>query len=181
MRDSTLKHPHCSLFPSHLTDGCTLWSSPTDVHLNQVRKLQTWAIRTITFSKYNDHTSQHFRNLKVLKINDILRLQQLLFVQNFDKNRLPTGLNWLFQRTENVHNRLTRFSSARGLHIQKFNTSTYDRLSSLRHTGTKGLNSLKNDAVLNNATNKNTLSAYFQTRPLCLTKQLGITNIVLCY
>ena len=81
-------------------------------------------------------------------------------MHDFDKNRLPTGLNWLFQRTENVHNRLTRLSLARGLHAQRFNTSTYG-LSSLRYTGTKALNSLKNDALLNNVTNKKHLKRLF--------------------
>ena len=72
---------------------------------------------------------------------------------DFDKNRL-------FQRTENVHNRLTRLSLTRGLHTQRFNTSTYG-LSALRYTGTKALNSLKNDALLNNVTNKKHLKRLF--------------------
>ena len=86
---------------------------------------------------------------------------------DFNKNRLPTGLNWLFPRTENVHDRLTRLSSARGLHAQRFNTSTY-RLSSLRYAGTKALNSLKNDAIIYQI--KSTLSAFFRIRRLRLTK-----------
>lgn len=81
-------------------------------------------------------------------------------MHDFDKNQLPTDLNWLFQRIENVHNRLTRLSSARGLHTQKFNTSTY-RLSSLRYTGTKAFNTLKNDPLFNNVTNKKHLKRLF--------------------
>ena len=160
VNDSALKHLYHSLFHSHLTYGCILWSSATDVQLDWIRKLQKRAIRIITVSRYNDHTSEHFRNLKILKLDDILSLQQLLFMHDFDSNRLPTSLNWLFQRTENVHNRLTRLSLARGLHTQRFNTSTYG-LSSLRYTGTKALNSLKNDALLNNVTNKKHLKRLF--------------------
>ena len=66
---STLKHLYHSLFNSHLVYGCILWKTATDVQLNRVRTLQKRAIRTITFSRYNDHTSQHFRNLKILKLN----------------------------------------------------------------------------------------------------------------
>ena len=83
------------------------------------------AIRKITFSRYNDYTSQHFRNLKILKLNDNLKLQELLFMHDFEKNQLPKGLNWLFQRIGNVHNRLTHLSSARGLHTQEFNTTAH--------------------------------------------------------
>ena len=60
----------------------------------------------------------------------------LNFMHDFEKNQLPNGFNWLFQRIANVHNRLTRLSSARGLHTQKFNTTTHG-LSSLRYSGTK--------------------------------------------
>ena len=59
---STLKHLYHSLFNSHLSYGCILWSSATDAQLDRIRKLQKRAIRTITFSGYNDRTSQHFRN-----------------------------------------------------------------------------------------------------------------------
>ena len=46
-----------------------------------------------------------------------------------------------------------RLTRAKGLHAQKFNTATHG-LSSLRYTGTKALNSLKNDPVFNNVTDK---------------------------
>ena len=81
-------------------------------------------------------------------------------MHDFDKNRLPTSLNWLFQRTENGYDRFTRRSLARRLHTQRFNTSTYG-LSSLRYTGTKALTSLKNGALLNNVTNKKHLKRLF--------------------
>ena len=103
-----LKHLYHSLFNSHLSYGCILWRNATGDQLDRIRKLQKRAIRTVTFSGYNDHTSQHFRDLKILKLDYILKLQQLLFMHDFDMNRLPSGLNWLFQRVENVHNRTTR-------------------------------------------------------------------------
>ena len=86
-------------------------------------------------------------------------------MHGFDKNRLPTGLNWLFQRTENVHNRFTRLSLARGLHKQILNTSTYG-LSALRYTANTALNSLNNDALLNNVTNKKHLKCLFSDQAL---------------
>ena len=64
-----------------------------------------------------------------------------------------------------MHNRLTRLSLARGLHKQIFNTSTYG-LSGLQYTGTKALNSLNNDALLNNVTNKKHLKRLFSDQAL---------------
>ena len=84
--DSTLKHLYHSLSHSHLMHGCILWNSASDIQLHQICRLQKQAIRTIIFSKYNDHTLQHFRNLKIFRLDDILRLQQLLFMHDFDKN-----------------------------------------------------------------------------------------------
>ena len=157
---STLKHLYHSLFNSRLVYGCILWETATDVQLNRLHELQKRAIRTITYSRYNDHTSQHFRNLKILKLNDYLKLQELLFMHDIEKNQLPNGLNWLFQRIGNVHNRLTRLSSARGLHTQKFNTTSHG-LSSLRYSGTKALNCLKSDPAFNKMINKRHLWRIF--------------------
>ena len=52
-----------------------------------------------------------------------------------------------------MHNRLNRLASAKGFRTQKFNTATHG-LSSLRYTGTKALNSLKNAPPFNDVTNK---------------------------
>ena len=59
---STLKHLYHSLFNSHPLCGWILWRTATNVQLNWVRTLQKRAIRTITYSSYNDHTSQHLRD-----------------------------------------------------------------------------------------------------------------------
>ena len=91
-------------------------------------------------------------------------------MHDFEKNQLPNGLNWLFQRIGNVHNRLTRLSSARGLHTQKFNTTPHG-LSSLRYSGTKALNCLKSDPAFNKMINKDTYGAYFQIWRLSLTEK----------
>ena len=64
-----------------------------------------------------------------------------------------------------MHNRLTRLSLARGIHTQRFNTSTYE-LSALRYTGTKAIKSLNNDALLNNVTNKKHIKRLFSDQAL---------------
>ena len=84
-------------------------------------------------------------------------------MHGFDMKRLPSGLNWLFQRVGNLHNRLSRLSSARGLHRENFDTTTYG-LSSLRYTGTKALNALKNDPLFTNVTNKKHLKRTFSNK-----------------
>lgn len=46
------------IFNSHCAYGCILWSCATDVQLDRINTFQK---RTISFSRYNDHTSQHFK------------------------------------------------------------------------------------------------------------------------
>ena len=46
------------------------------------------------FLRYKDHTSQHFRDL--LKLNDIPKLQELLFMHDFEKNQLPKAVTGFF-------------------------------------------------------------------------------------
>ena len=93
-------------------------------------------------------------------------------MRGFEMKRLPTGLNGLLQRIENVRNRLTHLSSARGIHTQKFNTTIY-RLSYLRYTCTKSLNSLENGPPFNNVTNRKHFKVHFPIWPFNLIRQIS--------
>ena len=52
-------------------------------------KLQKRAVRTITKSKYNAHTEGLFKALRLLKINDLCKLQDLKFCHKLINNKLP--------------------------------------------------------------------------------------------
>ena len=56
---------------------------------NRIIKLQNKAIRTVMISSYNAHTEPFFKNLKLLKIQDILTLQTLKIDNKFRNNKLP--------------------------------------------------------------------------------------------
>ena len=62
-----LKTIYNALIQPHLNYGILLWGRNT----KRIRKLQKWAIRSITCSKYNAHTDPLFIKLKLLKIDDI--------------------------------------------------------------------------------------------------------------
>ena len=55
----------------------------------RISKLQKRAIRIITLSKYNAHTSPLFKMLNLLTINDMHSLQELKFYYKFLHNLLP--------------------------------------------------------------------------------------------
>ena len=55
----------------------------------KIIKFQKIAIRTVMISSYNAHTGSFFKNLKLLKIQDILTLQILIIDNKFRNNKLP--------------------------------------------------------------------------------------------
>ena len=89
---------------------------------NRIIKLQKKAIRTVMISSYNVHTESFFKNLKLLKIQDILTLQTLKIYHKFRNNKLPYYIqNWPLFQNSNIHNHNTRGANAlhknRCLHV----------------------------------------------------------------
>ncbi len=46
-------------------------------------------IRTLSRSKFNAHTEPIFKELKLLKLEDILKLQELRLYYKYKNNKLP--------------------------------------------------------------------------------------------
>ncbi len=65
---------------------------------SRIFKLQKKAMRIINVSKYNAHTNPLLKNTKLLKIEDILNLNELKFYYQFENGLLPNnfkkGRNW---------------------------------------------------------------------------------------
>ena len=69
-------------------------------------------------SSYNAHTEPFFKNLKLLKIQDILTFQTLKIYHQFRNNNLPNYIqNWPLFQNSNIHNHNTRGANA--LHKNK--------------------------------------------------------------
>ena len=74
-----------SLILSHINYGLLVWG----YSCVRITKLQKKAVRIISLSKYNAHTEPVFKQLKLLKVTDILKLQELKFYYKFKNNKLP--------------------------------------------------------------------------------------------
>ncbi len=93
-----------SLILSHLNFGILAWSYQCD----RIVKLQKKIVRIFSLIKYNAHTDPHFKTLRLLKVNDILKVQEFKFYFKFKNTMLPYYLqNMLFDNT-NDHNYYTR-------------------------------------------------------------------------
>ena len=72
-------------------------------------KLEKKVLRIINLSKYNAHCDPLFKLFKILKLSDMLRLQELKFYYKFVHNKLPLYLQQLpFQLNHDIHSHNTR-------------------------------------------------------------------------
>ncbi len=92
-----------SLILSHLNYCILAWG----YRCERITKWQKRIIRILSISKYNAHTEPIFKILRLLKVNDILKLQELKFHYKYDNNLLPYYLqNVLFKPY--IHSHETR-------------------------------------------------------------------------
>ena len=76
-----------AIFSSHMIYGSQTWGQSIDTHTEKVFKLQNRAIRTITFSDFNADPDPLYKLL--LKLEDLITLQNVLFVYDHLKKTLP--------------------------------------------------------------------------------------------
>ena len=76
-------------------------------HHKTITQLQKRAIRVIILSKYLAHTGPLFKNLNILKVEDIFRLRQFKFYYRFINVALPDYFLSLYF-LENIHQYKTR-------------------------------------------------------------------------
>ena len=84
---SALKMIYNTLIQSHLNYGILMWGQSP--HINKLEVQQKKAIRAINLAKYNSHTSQLFKRLKILKLKDMFKLCCLKFLYNIQNNSVP--------------------------------------------------------------------------------------------
>jgi len=94
-----------SLVLSHLNFGILIWGFKCE----KVAKQQKKVIRILSLSRYNAHTEPLFKILKLLKVKNILKLQELKFYYKYKNNKLPHYLQSLpFHPNTETHNYATR-------------------------------------------------------------------------
>ena len=116
-----------SLVLSHLHYGILCWG----FQCHGLFIVQKTAIRIICKSKYNAHTDMLFKKLKLLKIEDIFKIQCLKFYYRLCKNKIPHyfSTNFRFTRNIDVHERQLR-------HGNRFRLERVNRMTTrqtLRH------------------------------------------------
>ena len=109
-----------AMFYSHLFYGCNIRGLSSEENLRKIEILQKRCIRIMTFSDSRSNTNPFFIKLKVLKVREIIKLQQFKLLNEFLSNSLPDDLKGMFKLNSDIHNQLTR----QLFHIPAVNSTT---------------------------------------------------------
>ena len=83
----------------------------------------------MTFAPFNSNTDQSFINLGLLKVKEVIMVNQLKVVYEFYDKKLPDDLMSLFILSSNVHSTNQALNSAINnlIHIPRFETVSYGK------------------------------------------------------
>ena len=139
--DLVLVQLYYSLIYPFLTYSLITWGTTYQTALLPLITLQKRAVRIITFSEYNCHSSPLFRKLKILKVIDLLYLYCALFMHDYYSNRLPLIFNDFFKSINKVHQYQTRLACKISYYLPKASTN-YGKFN-IRFFGAKVWNSIE--------------------------------------
>jgi hypothetical protein len=100
-----------SLILPHLTYGVVAWGNTDASLIKRISTLQKKAIRLISGSKYNSHTSPIFKYLKTLNFHDLFQTECCKIYMKYCRNELPSYLMNQFQIDHRPHHYNIRQSS----------------------------------------------------------------------
>ena len=103
--------------------GCIVWSNTYDHNIKPLQIIQRQAIRLITFSNFDAHTSPLFAKLNFLKLQDHIKLQTLFFMHQFNTGKLPTIFDSFFVKTSCKHNVNTCFAFRSTFYLPEIRTN----------------------------------------------------------
>ena len=96
-----------SLVHSYLSYGTCVWGNANEIRLNKIRVLQKKVVRIIANVEYNVHSNPLFKELKILKFYDILKMQFACLMFDYDHGNLPICFNTLFNKISSIHSYVT--------------------------------------------------------------------------
>ena len=120
-----LRNLYFGIFYSLMTYGAQVWGQHNNIHIRRISKLNDKAIRIMNFAKYNEDPSKHYKNLNILKFQDIIKLNNYLYVHDHFNSNLPISLLNNFKYIHSAHNHNTKISSANCVELPKSNTLQY--------------------------------------------------------
>ena len=104
----TLKILYNSFVYPYFTYCIEVWGNTYTTYLDQLTKLQKWAVRIITGTKRRDPTAPLFKKLGLLNIKEAYIYFVLLLMYKYHHGCVPQAIQNLFVRNSTIHNYPTR-------------------------------------------------------------------------
>ena len=123
VNSSILVQLYYSLIYPFLTYGVLAWGNTYKTNLQKIITSQKRAIRIITFSGINDHSSPLFKKLNILKFVDLVQFYNAVFAFDYHTNKLPPVFNHYFTPISNIHHNNTRLASRSSNSLPKIRTN----------------------------------------------------------
>ena len=119
LSEKALKTLYYSLIHCHLIYGIHIWSSTAQSNLKELVLKQKNAIRIITSSKYNSHTSPLFKQSKILPFESLVMFFKLQFMSKYVQGLLPSTFNnvWLKRESWRADNFTFSLRNSEDLYI----------------------------------------------------------------
>ena len=102
------------------------WGNTYQTSLQPLPILQKKALRIITFSSYNEHSSPLFKDPNVVKLSGIITFQLAVFMYKFHNNLLSSVFDPYFNSVRMLHNYNNRLSSKMTYVIPKVRTNLWN-------------------------------------------------------
>ena len=103
----------------------------------RIEAIQNKTVKIINFANRLDSPSLSYKTLRVLKLQDHVRLYNFLFAHDHMNNRLPPALNDSLVLVANTHMYYTRASHLNNVFLPRVRTSTFGLKSILFQSGTE--------------------------------------------
>ena len=130
----TLKLLYYSLIYSRVQYGIILWGTATYTRQKErVLRLNN-IVRIMTWSRKYDHVSVLYKQLKLLKLENIYKLKLSKFMHQLNCNMTPKVFEKNFVKLENVHSYIIRQKTKNNYFLTRVNKTMSPKQSAFRGT-----------------------------------------------
>ena len=129
--------------------GIITWGNTYPTTIQPLSVLQKKAVRIMTFSKFDEHSSPLFKKLNIIKLSDLIKYHISIFMFKFHNQLLPSVFNSYFTSVENIHSYDTRATAKKCYYLPKARTNY--GLFSVRYQGPKIWNMIEQQIKLSSS------------------------------
>ena len=124
-----LRTIYFAIFSSVLNYGSIIWGQRSTSSLKMLETIQDKAIRIINFAPFNSKTDHLYKNSKILKFTDYIKLQNFLLVHDVINKNIPFALQNSFTPAINMHSYSTRGAKNHKVIVPKIKKVAYGEYS----------------------------------------------------